>query len=216
MRPVLGLVALAAAAFLARTLLAPPEYSRRPRLAAVVDGGKMEEFLETPEEKEAILKWVADGAPDNDWSSVAAIFDERCNTCHASDASFAMLPLDDFESAAASAKLAPLLLEKITGGTMGEYLESRRAQTILVDWIRAGAPESRWPDAKAVIDAHCLQCHNPEGVQGIVTLQTYPGVARLAKLPPELPRPIAAPVITLLASVGLLGVYGRRKSSSSS
>ena len=63
MKPLLGFVALAAAGFLVLVLLAKPDYGRPPRLAAVVDGGKMEEFLETAEERETILRWVNDGAP---------------------------------------------------------------------------------------------------------------------------------------------------------
>ena len=122
--------------------------------------------------------------------------------------------------AARSAEVRPVLQEKITGGTMGEYLESPEAQKTLIDWIEAGAPESEWPSAKAVLDAHCIQCHNPEGVQGIVSLDSYGPAARLASLPPAAPRPIVAPGLVLFASLSALGgsvyVYGRRSISSSS
>jgi hypothetical protein len=93
---------------------------------------------------------------------------------------------------------------------MGEYLESAEAQTILVAWIDAGATEGDWPSAKAILDAHCIHCHNPEGVQGIVSLETHRSVARLATLPPAAARPIAAPGVVLAASIGALGIFGRR------
>jgi len=216
MKPLLGLVAVAAAGFFVLALLANPDYGRPPRLAAVIDGGKMEEFLETPEERETILRWVNDGAPERDWPRVEKVFEDRCTTCHDSDASFEMLPLDNYSDAARSAKVRPVLLEKTTGGTMGEYLESPEAQQTLVDWIQAGAPESEWPSAQAVLDAHCVHCHNREGVQGIVSLDSYRPAARLAALPPAAPRPIVTPGLVLLVSVGALGIYGRRSRSSSS
>ena len=217
MKPLLGLVAFAAAGFLVLALLAKPDYGRPPRLAAVVDGGKMEEFLETAEEKETILRWVNDGAPEGGWARVEKVFEDRCTTCHHSDASFEVLPLDNYSDAAHSAEVVPVLEEKITGGTMGEYLESPEAQKTLVDWIQAGAPESEWPAAKAILDAHCVHCHNPEGVQGIVSLDNYRPATRLASLPPAAPRPIAAPGLALVASLGALGgsIYGRRSKSSS-
>ena len=219
MKPLLGIVALAAAGFLVLALLAKPDYGRPARLAAVVDGGKMEEFLETAEEKETILRWVNDGAPERGWPRVEKVFEDRCNTCHYSDASFEVLPLDNYSDAARFTEVLPVLQEKITGGTMGEYLESPEAHKTLVDWIEAGAPESEWPTAKAILDAHCVHCHNPEGVQGIVSLDSYRPLARLASLPPAAPRPIAAPGLALFASVGALsalGIYGRHNRSSSS
>ena len=216
MKLLLGAIAIAAAAVLVRALLAEPDYGRRPRLAAVVDGGKMEEFVGTAEEKETILGWVNDGAPERDWPQVEKVLEDRCTTCHYSGASFEILRLDDYSHARASARIQPVLLEKIIGGTMGKYLESPDAQAVLVGWIEAGTPEAEWPRAKVVLDAHCVHCHNPEGVQGIVSLDSYRPVARLGSLPPEAPRPILAPGIALLASVGALGVYGRLSKSSSS
>jgi uncharacterized membrane protein len=218
----LALVALAgvvAADFCIRAWLATPDYGRAPRLAAVIDGGKMEEFIEAPSEKETILSWVARGAPKHDWPDVERVLEARCTTCHHSEASYEMLPLDNYEDARLAARVLPVLREKITGGTMGEYLETVESQTALIEWIDAGAPESDWPRAKDELDAHCAHCHNPEGVQGIVTLQTYSSVSRLATLPRAAPRAIAAPAVVLLASlVGLggLGIYAHRNGTSRS
>ena len=209
-------LAAVAASFLLRALLAAPDYGRAPRLASVIDGGKMEEFLESASEKETILSWVASGARESDWPDVERVLETRCTTCHFSDASFEVLPLDNYGDARRAAEVIPVLREKITGGTMGEYLESAEAQTILVAWIDAGATEGDWPSAKAVLDAHCIHCHNPEGVQGIVSLETHRSVARLATLPPAAPRPIAAPGVVLAASIGALGIFGRRRTPSSS
>ncbi len=213
MKPLLGLVALAAAGFLVLALLAKPDYGRPPRLAAVVDGGKMEEFLETVEERETILRWVNDGAPERDWPRVEKVFEDRCSTCHHSDASFEFLPLDNYADAARAAEVLPVLQEKITGGTMGEYLESPEAHKTLVDWIEAGAPESKWPTAKAVVDAHCVHCHNPEGVEGIPRLDVYRPAARLATMPEPRPPPFLIPTVVLVASSLGLVVYGRFRKS---
>lgn len=213
---VLVLAALVAASFLTHALLAPPDYGRRPRLAAVVDGGKMEEFLESPAEKQTILSWVEAGAPESQWPDVAPVLESRCVSCHQSDAGFEVLPLDNYEDAGSSAKVHPTLREKIVGGTMGEYLETAEAQATIIEWIDAGAPKSGWPEAKAVLDAHCIQCHNPEGVQGIVSLDTYRSVARLASLPPAEPRPVVIPGTILAVSLAALIAIGWRGQPSSS
>lgn len=207
-------VAIIATASLIRVLLAAPDYGRPPRLASVVDGGKMEEFLETPSQKDAIVSWVAAGAPERGWPEVEQVLEGRCTTCHYSDASFEMLPLDNYGDAHRAAQVLPVLREKVTGGTMGEYLETAQAQATLVAWIDGGAKESDWPSAKSVLDAHCIHCHNPEGVQGIVRLQTYASVSRLASLPLAAPKPVAAPSAVLAASLGGLAVYWRRRKSS--
>ncbi len=116
-------------------------------------------------------------ARESDCPDVERVLETRCTTCHFSDASFEVLPLDNYDDARRAAEVLPVLREKITGGTMGEYLESAEAQTILVAWIDAGATAGDWPSAKAVLDAHCTHCHNPEGVQGIVSLETHRSVA---------------------------------------
>lgn len=212
-----ALTGLIAADFLIRAWLAAPDYGRAPRLAAVIDGGKMEEFIESESEKAAILSWVARGAPKDDWPVVEQVLEARCTTCHHSDASFEMLPLDNYDDARLAAQVLPVLREKVTGGTMGEYLETAHSQATLVEWVDAGARESDWPRAKAELDEHCVHCHNPEGVQGIVTLQTYRSVSRLASLPKAAPRPIIVPALALVASlIGLagLGIYARAAASS--
>ncbi len=99
---------------------------------------------------------------------------------------------------------------------MGEYLETPEAQTALVEWIDAGAHESEWPKAKSVLDEHCIHCHNPEGVQGIVRLETYRSVSRLATLPPAARRPLLAPAAVLLVAVVGVVIYGRRHRASRS
>ena len=145
MRAALALTALVSGAFLAHVLLAEPDYGRRPRLAAVVDGGKMEEFLEDETEKETILRWVEDGASESEWSAVSAVLESRCSSCHYTGASFEVLPLDRYDDAARAAKVLPVLLEKVTGGSMGKYLETAETRNQLAAWIEAGAPESGWP-----------------------------------------------------------------------
>ena len=210
MRALLALVALTAAGILTRALLTAPDYGRAPRLAAVLDGGKMEEFLQTTAEKEAILRWVADGAPETGWLEVSGVLERRCVSCHYTDAeAFENLPLDAYAPAARAAKIDPVMREKITGGTMGEYLESPKAQQALLAWIDAGAREATWPKAREILSEHCVHCHNPEGVQGIPRLDVYRPAARLATMPEPAPRPFLLPTVVLVASTLGLSVYDR-------
>ncbi len=214
MRALLALVALAAGGILTRALLMPPDYGRAPRLAAVVDGGTMEEFLQTAAEKETVLRFVADGAPETGWPEVSGVLERRCVSCHYTDAeAFEILPLDAYGPAARAAEVEPILREKITGGTMGEYLESPKAQQALLAWIDAGAREATWPEAQEILSEHCVQCHNPEGVQGIPRLDVYRPAARLATMPEPAPRPFLIPTVVLVASSFGLSVYGRFRKS---
>jgi hypothetical protein len=216
---VLAVTFIASVVALIRTLHDRPEDGRRPRLAAVVDGGKMEEYLDSETEKEVIFRWVDDGAPEKGWPEVEAILEERCVTCHfTGNERFDMLALDTYEEAALAAEVRPVLLEKITGGTMGKYLESRTERNALVGFIERGAPESEWPEARKILNAHCVACHNPEGVAGLPHLDVFPPVARLATLSePSRPslRRVALPVAGILVSVlGGLGLSRRRRRSS--
>ena len=93
---------------------------------------------------------------------------------------------------------------------MGEYLETEEAQDIVLAWVREGAIESGWPSAKAVLDAHCVTCHNPEGVQGLVRLDRFRSAARVASLPPSEPRPFGPPAAVLAVAAIALGVITRR------
>ncbi len=214
MRGLLALVALAAGGILTRALLMPPDYGRAPRLAAVVDGGKMEEFLQTTAEKEVVLRWVANGAPETGWPEVSAVLERRCVSCHYTDAeAFEVLPLDAYSPAARAAEVEPILREKITGGTMGEYLESRKAQQALLAWIDAGAGEATWPEAQEILSEHCVHCHNPEGVEGIPRLDVYRPAARLATMPEPGPPPFLIPTVLLVASSLGLVVYGHFRKS---
>ena len=214
MRGLLALVALAAGGILTRALLMPPDYGRAPRLTAVVDGGKMEEFLQTTAEKEVVLRWVANGAPETGWPEVSAVLERRCVSCHYTDAeAFEVLPLDAYSPAARAAEVEPILREKITGGTMGEYLESRKAQQALLAWIDAGAGEATWPEAQEILSEHCVHCHNPEGVEGIPRLDVYRPAARLATMPEPGPPPFLIPTVVLVASSLGLVVYGHFRKS---
>ena len=211
---VLGIASLGSAFALLRALIAEPIYDRRPRLAAVVDGGKMEEFLGTAAQKATILGWVDEGTPEIGWPEVSAVFEERCVRCHYTDAGqFEMLPLDRYEPAVHAAEVRSVLEEKINGGTMGEYLETAEEQGALLDWIRRGTPKSDWPGAKAILDVHCVHCHNPEGVQGLVSLDVYDHAAQLARPPDPKPQPAwmyAGPAgVFLVSIVGIIvGIFG--------
>ncbi len=209
---VLGIASLGSTFVLLRALSAEPVYDRRPRLATVVDGGKMEEFLGTAAEKAAILGWVDEGTAKSGWPEVSAIFEKRCVRCHYTDAVyFEMLPLDRYEPAAYAAEVRPVLEEKINGGTMGEYLKTAEEQKALLDWVQRGAPESGWPQAKAILELHCVHCHNPEGVPGLPSLDTYSPAARLSRPADPRPQPAwmyAGPAgVFLVSIVGVLGMW---------
>ena len=191
--------------------MAPPDYGRRPRLAAVIDGGKMEEFFHSTTDRDVVLRWVENGAPESGWEQARRSLERGCIACHYTGASFEVLPLDRYEAAAGAARVEPVLLEKITGGTMGEYLESQEAQQALVSWIEDGAPHQGWNEAKSLLDAHCIHCHNPEGVQGLVSLEVYASVKRLSTLTPISERPWKPPAAVLALSLVGLGLQRRRR-----
>lgn len=176
----------------------------------------MGDYLGDTREKATLLRWVRRGGRESEWPEVSAVFEARCVSCHfEEEQQFEMLALDSYASAVAAAKVRPILEEKITGGTMGEYLETAEEQAAILDWIASGAPQDAeaWPRARAVLAAYCVQCHNPEGVAGIPSLVTYRSAARLARLPEAVPVPVtsfAAPAGGVLVSLGLAG-FARRK-----
>ena len=163
-------------------------YWETPRLSAAIDNGSMARFLANQEEKKTILNWVEAGAPKSKWPSISLIFQKRCNNCHHSSAPFNMLVLDQYSSAITATVVQPILIEKITGGTMGKYLDTFAEQQQLVTWILSGANRSKWPVVEKILKAHCIQCHNPEGVQGIVSLENYASVQQLTKIPKSKPK----------------------------
>jgi cytochrome c5 len=180
-----------------------PDYGRSPRLAAAVDGGAMERFLDSTDEKETILRWVERSSPEREWPEVSAVFEARCVTCHVSDEEqFEVLALDLYASAAAASRVRPVLEEKVTGGAMGKYLDSAAEQSAIVAWIASGAPEKDWLRVRDILAAHCVQCHNPEGVAGIPSLDAYAPAARLARLP----EPRRLPLWHYVGSTGALSV----------
>ena len=50
----------------------------RTRLEEEIDGGSMEQYLESSDEKKEILRWVARGAVRDSWSEVERVFADRC------------------------------------------------------------------------------------------------------------------------------------------
>ena len=186
-----------------------PDYGRSPRLAAAVDGGAMEQFLDSADEKETILRWVERSAPEREWPEVSAVFEARCVTCHVSDDEhFEVLALDRYASAAGASRVRPVLEEKLTGGSMGRYLDSADEQSAIVAWIENGAPEKDWLRVRDIFAAYCVQCHNPEGVAGIPSLDAYAPAARLVRLPEPRRLPLwhyVGPACALSVSILLAG-----------
>ena len=198
-----GSAGLLAQALFARTAANP---SRRPAMARQVDGGLMEQHLQSPDEKARILRWVETGASEGGWSAVKSVFEERCLMCHSFGAPH-RVPLDQYASAAAVSQARPLLREKLEWGSMARYLEDPEERRALLGWIDRGAPEGEWEQIAAILTRRCLSCHNPQGVRGLVSLDRYARVVKIAVLPAEARAPLAVvlPAGTLLVTGILLG-----------
>jgi hypothetical protein len=66
-------------------------------LAAVVNGGSMEQYLQSPNDKGRILSWIQDGATREGFDAVQPIFQRSCVRCHVSPGSPTMAALTSFE-----------------------------------------------------------------------------------------------------------------------
>ncbi len=202
-----------AVTLLARTV-AGGAREQRSQLEEEIDGGKMEQYLENRDEKKAILRWVENGALEGEWVEIEPILTERCVSCHNGFTMPNLVPLDRYESTARVATERPLLAEKIEWGTMERYLEDPGEQEQILRWIGVGAAESEWSEVEPILMDYCVSCHNPEtGVPGLVPLDRYPSVARIAVIAPsERPRAaFAGPIAVLLFSaVGLYLTWGKR------
>lgn len=195
------------AGFLAQALRARTrtDPSLRPAMARQVEGGLMEQYLKSTEEKKALLRWVKAGALERAFKEVAPIFEERCGSCHFTGAE-RLAPLDQYETAAAVSRARPVLKEKIEWGSMSKYLEDRVEKEAVLRWIDRGAPEGEWSAVAKILAKNCVSCHNPEGVRGLVPLDRYARVARIAVLArvERSPLAVAVPGATLLGAGILL------------
>jgi hypothetical protein len=66
-------------------------------LAAVINGGSMEQYLQDPNDKGRILSWIQDGASRDQFEHVAPIFERTCVRCHSATGSASFRPLTTFE-----------------------------------------------------------------------------------------------------------------------
>jgi hypothetical protein len=174
---------------------------KRSQLALAIDGGAMEEYLESPAQKDLLLEWIEDGAPQDEWDAVEPILDESCILCHDGETEPDIVPLNQYSLASRVSKVRSLLAEKAEWGTMTRYFEEPGEKEAVMRWIEANTPESDWPEIEPIMMERCVSCHNPEtGVQGLVSLDRYPSTARSAKPPPPLP-PTGA---VMAASIGSL------------
>ena len=206
-RTILALTIIVTTTIVIKQFISEESYWETPRLSAAIDNGSMARFLASPEEKETILNWVKAGAPKSKWPSISLIFEKRCADCHHSNAPFNMLVLDQYSSAVTATVVKPILIEKITGGTMGKYLDTFEEQQRLVAWVLSGADRSKWPVVEKILNDHCIQCHNPEGVQGIVSLESYGSVQQLTKPPKSKPKYLWLPGLLGLAALTILIFY---------
>jgi hypothetical protein len=74
-------------------------YGQRDKtvLAAVINGGSMEQYLQSPHDKGRILSWIQDGATREGFADVQPIFQKTCVRCHVSPGSPTMAALTTFE-----------------------------------------------------------------------------------------------------------------------
>jgi len=197
-----GSIAFLAQALAARGRVDP---SLRPAMDRQVDGGLMEQYLKSAEEKKSILRWVRARAPSSGWREIGQVFEERCVSCHFSGAE-RLVPLDQYETAAAVSRARPVLKEKLEWGSMARYLEDPEQKETVLRWMDRGAPEADWSAIGKILARNCLSCHNPQGVRGLVPLDRYARVARIAVLPAveRSPLAVALPAATLLGAGFLL------------
>lgn len=176
---------------------------KRSQLDEKIDGGTMEQYLKTREEKKAILRWIANGAQESEWADVEPVLMERCVSCHNGLAMPILVPLDRYQSTARLATVRSLLSEKIEWGTMERYLEGPEEQEKILSWIDRGAAESGWNEVGPILIERCVYCHNPAGLPGLVPLDRYPSVARFAVIPPseQTTGALAGPIAVLLLSL---------------
>lgn len=71
------------------TIVPRNQYSFTARVATVrsvlaekVEWSTMTRYLEGPGEKETLLRWIDNGAPENGWAEIGRILMERCVFCH--------------------------------------------------------------------------------------------------------------------------------------
>jgi len=183
---------------------------KRPQLAEMIDGGTMEQFLSGPDEKEALLSWIEDGATESEWSAIESILHETCVLCHDGVIEANIVPLNQYSTTARVATVRSVLAERTEWGTMTGYLEGPGEKETILRWIDNGALESQWAEPGRILMARCASCHNPEtGVAGLVSLDLYRPAARIALLPPSERLSAsagAAPIAAILLTAA--GMYG--------
>jgi hypothetical protein len=75
-------------------------------LAATINGGSMEQYLQDPNDKGRILSWIQDGAPREPYEqAVAPVFQRSCVRCHSDTGSASFRPLTTFEEVQAVTKI---------------------------------------------------------------------------------------------------------------
>lgn len=212
---ILASLTVAAAVTLGLTAARRLDSGSQPRsqLAKQVDGGAMEKYLENPAQKAVILRWIDNGARQDEWGAVEPILAECCVPCHDALTMPSIVPLNQYSSAARVATVRSRLAEKLEWGTMTRYLEGRGEKETLLRWIDSGAPESEWAETGRILMGRCVSCHNPEtGVPGLVSLDRYGPVARMAALPQsESAAGSVAPItVIVLATAGLCQLWRKK------
>jgi hypothetical protein len=67
-------------------------------LAATINGGSMEQYLQDPHDKGRILSWIQDGATEQGFTSaVQPIFERNCVRCHTGAGSASFRPLTTYQ-----------------------------------------------------------------------------------------------------------------------
>jgi len=72
-------------------------------LASKIDGGTMEKYVASPEDKQKLLAWIHGGAKQSDFASVQPVFKKSCIGCHSAAGAASFRPLEDFKQVAAVA-----------------------------------------------------------------------------------------------------------------
>ena len=98
------------------------------------------------------------------------------------------------------------LAAKINGGSMEQFLPKSGEKGRILSWIQDGAPREGYTAVVApILNANCVRCHNPEGLQRFAPLTSYEQVMAVTQIDRGEPVSLWARVAhTHIQSIGLI------------
>lgn len=98
------------------------------------------------------------------------------------------------------------LASKIDGGSMEQFLKKEGDKEKILSWIQDGADTAGYErTVKGIIEANCVRCHNPNGLQRFAPLTNYEEVMAVTQVDRGEPVQLWARVAhTHVQSIGLI------------